>query len=105
MPKTLNRVGTNSNFFNMKKLMIPVVTVLLGTGAAFATNAAKSNSARAIVDAYRIDAVTGECLNAQQQCNTVGTAPCVWSGDSSSSLHEKISDNPTMCGEELFRLQ
>lgn len=79
-----------------------MVTVLLGTGAAFGTQAAKSNSAKVAVDAYRIDAITGECVDAQQQCETSGSAPCVWSGDGSSHLVQKIADNPTMCGQELF---
>ncbi|WP_234110705.1 DUF6520 family protein [Chryseobacterium sp. R2A-55] len=86
----------------MKKLILPVVTVLLGTGAAFGTQAAKSTSARVAVNAYRIDALTGACVDAQQQCETSGTAPCVWSGDGGTHLVEKISDNPTMCGQELF---
>lgn len=86
----------------MKKLILPVVTVLLGTGAAFGTQAAKSTSAKVAVDGYRIDALTGECVNAIQQCESSGTAPCVWTGDSSTHLVSKISDDPTMCGQELF---
>jgi hypothetical protein len=87
----------------MKKLITPVVLILMGTGAAFATKA-NSTSTRAVVDAYRIDAKTGACLEAEQQCDTVGQIPCVWNGDNSSALFEKASDNPTMCGDELFRI-
>jgi len=89
----------------MKKFLFPVAVILMGTGAAFATNHAEVNGKKASVDAYRIDNVTGECADAEQQCSDFAGPPCVWTGDNTSHLVEKISDNPTMCGNELFRIQ
>ncbi len=89
----------------MKKFLLPAAIILMGTGAAFATNYAEANGRKASVDAYRIDNVTGTCVDAEQQCSTDAGLPCVWTGDNSTQLVEKISDNPTMCGNELFRIQ
>lgn len=88
----------------MKKFMIPAVLVLMGTGAAFATKA-NSNSAKALVNGYRIDIESGECFSTNQQCETTGSEPCQWTADPNVRLVEQISANPTMCGEELFKVQ
>lgn len=82
--------------------MIPVVLILMGTGAAFATKA-DNDSKKALQAGYRIDIESGECINANQQCETVGLEPCEWTGDSNVHLVQGFSANPTMCGEELFK--
>lgn len=82
----------------MKKLLLPAFVVLMGAGAAFATKA--TTSKRANVDAYRIDAVSGQCIDAEQQCSTTFGETCLWSVDNSTPLHQ-LSE--TMCGEELFK--
>lgn len=74
--------------------------VLLGTGAAFATK--MNSSKRAIVDAYRIDAVSGQCVDAKQKCSNLGGQPCTWAENPSVILHD-APQSPTMCGDELFR--
>ena len=88
----------------MKKFMIPVVLVLMGTGAAFATKA-NSNSTKSLVNGYRIDIESGECFSTGQQCETVGIEPCQWIADPNVHLVDEISANPTMCGQELFKVQ
>jgi len=82
--------------------MIPVVLILMGTGAAFATKA-NSDSKKALQLGYRIDIESGECIAANQQCETVGDQPCEWSVDTDVHLVQGFSANPTMCGEELFK--
>lgn len=84
----------------MKKLILPAFVLLMGAGAAFATKA--TTSKRVLVDAYRIDAVTGQCIKAQQQCNPTGSEVCTWSVDNLTPLHD-APISATMCGEELFK--
>lgn len=82
----------------MKKLILPVAVVLLGTGAAFATK--MNSSKRSLIDAFRIDAVSGQCINAQQKCSTIPADPCTWTEDFSVFLHRP---GTTMCGDELYK--
>lgn len=82
----------------MKKLILPAFVILMGAGAAFATKA--TTSKKAIVDGYRIDAVSGQCLK-ENQCSTIPGETCLWSADDATPLHQ-LSD--TMCGEELFKI-
>ncbi|MBO9676354.1 MAG: hypothetical protein J7577_23130 [Sphingobacteriaceae bacterium] len=85
----------------MKKLIFPVAVILIGAGAAFATKA--TTSKKALVAAYRINAVTGQCIDARQQCSTLGTETCTWTGDNATPLHDEPISS-TMCGEELFKV-
>lgn len=84
----------------MKKLILPAALILMGAGAAFATK--MNSSKRAIIDAYRIDAVTGQCINAGQKCSTTPGLPCTWRENSSVVLHD-APISATMCGDELFK--
>lgn len=84
----------------MKKLILPVTLLLLGTGAAFATK--MNNSRRVITDGYHINAVTGQCVTDRQKCTTDPGAPCTWSEDPSVTLLA-APISPTMCGNELFK--
>lgn len=85
----------------MKKFILPVAVVLMAAGAAFATNVAKSGN-KSLVDAYRIDAITGDCIRVQQQCETTPGLTCTWSVDGSTPLHQ-LNPSETMCGDELFK--
>ncbi|MBT2559833.1 hypothetical protein J7E50_18080 [Pedobacter sp. ISL-68] len=85
----------------MKKFIFPVAVILMGAGAAFATKAGTSKNV--LIDAYRIDAVSGKCINAEQQCSTLGNETCTWTADSVTPLHEEPISS-TMCGEELFKV-
>ncbi|MCY1662599.1 DUF6520 family protein [Chryseobacterium sp. SL1] len=82
----------------MKKLILPAFVILIGAGAAFATKATTRKNA--LVTAYRIDAVTGQCIDAQQQCSSIPGETCLWSVDDATPLH---SLSGTMCGDELFK--
>jgi hypothetical protein len=81
----------------MKKLILPAFVLMMGAGAAFATKATTSKTA--IVDGYRVDAVSGQCIK-ENKCSTTFGETCVWSVDGATPLHE-LSE--TMCGEELFK--
>ncbi len=89
----------------MKKFLIPVVLILVGTGSALATNVAKKTS-KALVPAYRIVSVAGgqfQCQNADQQCSDVNNGiVCKWEVDGTTDLHNEGSG--TMCGSELFEI-
>ena len=86
----------------MKKLLVPMTIIVLGTGGAFATKLANSN-AKAVVNGYHIDAVSGQCITDEQKCQTTGSQACTWSENSSVRLKD-APISPTMCGEELFKL-
>ncbi|OCA76371.1 hypothetical protein BBI01_06670 [Chryseobacterium artocarpi] len=85
----------------MKKLLIPAFIIVMGAGGAFA-NKMMNSSGKAIVNGYHINAA-GQCVTDNQKCNTVGSIPCTWSGDTDVVLRqEPTPENPTMCGQELF---
>lgn len=84
----------------MKKFILPAAVILMGAGAAFATKV--TTSKRVLVDAYRIDASSGRCVKALQQCNSTGSETCTWSVDNVTPLHD-APISATMCGEELFK--
>lgn len=84
----------------MKKLILPVTLVLLGTGAAFATK--MNNGKRAIVDGYHIDATSGQCITDRQKCSNTFGEPCTWAENPSVTLLA-APVTPTMCGNELFK--
>jgi len=85
----------------MKKLMIPVALILMGTGAAFATKAAKGNLAL-ITPTYRIDPNSGLCVQENQTCSTVESTVCKWSVDGVTPMHD-LPKSPTECGDVLFK--
>lgn len=88
----------------MKKLIIPVILVSLGTGAAFATSA-KSNDINAPVAAYQILELGPNqtvCVNAEQTCSDIEGEICTWSEDENVQLHR--FDTPTMCGDFLYKV-
>lgn len=80
---------------------MPALIVAMGAGAAFATNLA-SNIAKAAVPTYRIDAVSGQCIQVNQECDENGSFVCTWSGDDMSQLHE-FKLNETSCSRTLTR--
>ncbi|WP_288244003.1 DUF6520 family protein [uncultured Chryseobacterium sp.] len=85
----------------MKNLMIPVVLILMGTGAAFASKAAKGNAAM-ITPVYRIDAASGLCEQVNQTCSDIQGDVCTWSADGTTALHD-VPTSPTECGRVLFK--
>lgn len=81
--------------------MIPVVLILMGTGAAFASKAAKGNAAM-ITPVYRIDAASGLCEQVNQTCSDIQGDVCTWSADGTTALHD-VPTSPTECGRVLFK--
>lgn len=85
----------------MKNLFFSAFIVLIGTGAAFATNKA-DNKKSAIVDGYHFDAAQGICVNVGQDCSNVESEDlCEWSEDDNVTLREF---GATMCGQPLFKI-
>jgi len=88
----------------MKNLIIPVLLLMAGTGAAFATSSAP-NEAKAPVSGYRLVEVDEEvtlCVNANKTCTDVDTGVvCTWT-DNVTPLRE--FSTPTMCGEILHEI-
>lgn len=88
----------------MKKLIIPVILVCLGTGAAFATNANSSKKGTTSISGYRqINVGPSEtaCLDVRQTCSDVEGDICTWNADNATPLYE--FDNPSMCGHVLYK--
>jgi len=88
----------------LKKFILPVAIILIGTGAAFATNSAK-NADGLLVSSYRYDpSATGvKCILTPMQCSTVQGAICTWK-DSNNKDHDLFEfDNVTACGDELYK--
>ena len=87
----------------MKKLrnvFLSAAIVLIGAGAAFATNAAKSDN-DASEPGYYFNGST--CVSANTTCSTTGTFLCTWTDDDgiTHSLSKYI--NQTTCGGPLYR--
>jgi|WetSurMetagenome_2_1015567.scaffolds.fasta_scaffold02378_7 hypothetical protein len=92
----------------MKKLrnfILSVAVILIGTVAAFATNAAKSADDEPETGYYYDEsAVTIKCIQTDQQCSPTGTNACTWTDNQGThTLYRKVND--TMCGDMLFERQ
>lgn len=83
----------------LRKVILPVAIVLIGAGAAFATNAAKVP--QSTVKGYYVDRNTGECVQSPMQCKESGTILCTWSDG--SETHNLYKLNGTDCNVQLFR--
>jgi hypothetical protein len=87
----------------MKKLrivLLPAALILIGAGAAFATNVAK-NSGDNLVSGYLYNSSTGMCEQKRTNCSPSGSIYCTWSDESGSHILSKQL-NETTCGKELF---
>ena len=82
-----------------KQLLVPAVVILMGAGAAFATNAAKDSDSD-LVRGYYIDSSTGQCIETNKDCARVGINACTWS-DSQGS-HQLYELSGTSCVDMLF---
>lgn len=85
----------------MKKLrnvLLSAAIVLIGAGAAFATNAAKNS--QSTETGYYIDGLTGECKDSPVQCSVSGTSLCTW--NDGSTIHT-LYRNGTECTVQMFR--
>jgi hypothetical protein len=92
----------------MKKLrnvILSVAVILIGTVAAFATNAAKSTDDEPVAGYYFDEsAVTIKCIQTEKLCSPTGNNACTWTDNQGThSLYRMV--NNTMCGEMLFERQ
>ncbi|MNK83385.1 hypothetical protein D3C87_1031980 [compost metagenome] len=82
----------------MKKLLIPVTIMVMGAGAAFAGQIAKSF---APAQGHRIGGIGEQpCVDVSQTCNTTPGVACLWEEDDATQLY---AEGETMCGQELFK--
>jgi hypothetical protein len=87
----------------MKKLrilLLPAALILIGAGAAFATNVAKSSSNTA--DGYFLDSSTGQCVK-RGVCSNIPGNTCMWD-DGSGTLRNLSKLSGTSCSVHLAKL-
>lgn len=82
----------------MRKFIIPVILVMTGAGAAFATNVNKAPSST-IVDGYRKTSdPMHPCDNSKIECSTVETTVCT------DALNVPLYDfNGSGCPSQLYK--
>lgn len=88
-----------------KSLILPAVIILIGAGAAFATNVAE-NSKDASQTGYYFDSSQSKCIETDEMCSTVPGDFCTWTDPSDPLgtphiLREQI--NETSCGNVLYK--
>ena len=86
----------------MKNLFFSAFAVLIGTGAAFATNGA-NKSKSTVVDGHYFDNNLSKCVNTEQDCSTeFNIQMCTWGeGEDEIVLREAGS---TTCGNQLYKV-
>jgi|WetSurMetagenome_2_1015567.scaffolds.fasta_scaffold15573_2 hypothetical protein len=85
----------------LRKVLLPVAIILIGAGAAFATNAVKSTDEP--VDGYYFDNTSKKCIT-PKQCDNVEGNTCTWV-DASGSIHNLCRrTSETMCTVRLAKL-
>lgn len=85
----------------MKNLFLSAFVVLIGTGAAFASNADKSEKST-VVDGHFFDNNLNQCVNAQIDCSTIDTGQmCKWGAVGAEIVLREAGD--TSCGNQLFK--
>lgn len=84
-----------------KQFLVPVVVILMGAGAAFATNTAKDSDS-SLVDAYYRDNVTNKCLETGIKCATSGLTLCTWTNPDTQITHILQESDGTSCGSFLY---
>ena len=89
----------------LKQIYLPALIVLIGAGAAFATNTAK-HSEMILEPGYYFDSTQPvvKCIQTPEQCETTGVETCTWTDEENSITHELSQEvNQTMCGQQLFK--
>ena len=86
-----------------KQFILPAVVVLMGAGAAFATNAAKASDSD-LVTGYYIDSSTSQCTAVENvQCTTTPGDLCTWTDPNKDTHVLSRFINNTTCGQELYK--
>ncbi len=83
-----------------KSLYLPAAIVLMGVGAAFATNNAKSSD-DASETGYYFDSASSQCVESPKTCSTAPGAICTWTDPATSISHNLRQLDGTSCGALL----
>lgn len=83
-----------------KKFILPAVVVLMGAGAAFATNAAKVSDSSS-EDGYYFDNTTDQCEMKRSDCSHTGIIAYTWV-DNNKTSHDLYELSGTSCVRLLF---
>jgi hypothetical protein len=86
----------------LKNLLLPVAVVLIGAGAAFATNTAKGTN-NTLVRGYYIDNSNNQCIASSQMCSSETGDICTWTDPATSVSHNLRQLEGTSCGIVLFK--
>ncbi len=84
---------------NLKSFILPAATILIGAGAALATNVAK-NSDNGLQSGFYIDSSTGDCRQSPETCTSIPGDLCTW--DDGSTIHSLFEDG-TECTVSLYK--
>jgi hypothetical protein len=84
----------------LKKVLLPVAIILIGTAAAFATNAKKSTG-NSLTPGYSFDNSTSKCVQKRTDCSPVGVISCTWT-DNYNESHDLYKLNGTSCVQALY---
>ncbi len=86
-----------------KQLLVPAVIILMGAGAAFATNAAKDSDS-SLEDAYYFDNATSQCIKVENvQCTSIHGEVCTWTDNNKETHNLSRIISSTMCGSQLYK--
>ena len=84
----------------LKNVLLPAAIILIGAGAAFATNAAKK--LQSTVDGYYLDSSSGNCIRTSEKCSPIPGNTCTWVDDFGSIHNLRMLDD-TSCPVQLSR--
>jgi hypothetical protein len=84
----------------LRKFLLPVAIVLIGAGAALATNVAKSTGTSE--EGYFIDSSSGICIS-RGVCSSIPGNTCMWA-DSTGTPHNLSRLSGTYCTVHLAKL-
>jgi len=85
----------------LKSLYLPAAIVLMGVGAAVATNNAKSSD-NALKTGHYIDSSSGQCVESPKTCSTESGTICTWTDPATNTNYSLRQLDGTSCGDVLF---
>lgn len=89
----------------LKQIIFPALLLLVGVGAAFATNTA--NDAENLAETgyyYSPSATTIKCISTPMTCEVSGGPVCTWKDPATNITHNlQRKVNNTSCGLTLYR--
>ena len=85
-----------------KQFLVPAVIILMGAGAAFATNAAKESNASDKM--YYLDSSTNQCIEIlDADCTSTSGVICTWTDPATNITHDVRQSDATGCGSFWYR--